>query len=714
MKILTNFSIYRRMKSGARWVKICLVCLGLVLVTGASYWQVGRCDFVDYDDGDYVFDNQMVKRGMTKEGLIWAFRATHASNWHPLTWISHMLDCELFGLDPGKHHLSNLILHLANTLLLFGLLMKLTGGLWPGAFVAALFALHPLHVESVAWVAERKDVLSTFFGLMAVVAFANFQRPAPEGGKRASGFYWVAVVCFALSLMSKPMLVTLPFVLLLLDYWPGRRFAQAQTDFSWRRLSDFALEKWPFFLLSTVSCVVTVQVQRGATIMPLESFGLGERLANVVVAYGAYLRKVVWPTDLAFFYPLAPVPAWQILVSGLVLFLITLGVFQMRHRWPFALVGWLWFLGMLVPVVGFVQVGEQSMADRYTYLPAVGLFIGLAWGIKSWLQSHPRFAPVITGCATVLLAACAILTARQVSYWQDSRSLLERALRVTKSNFLAHNNLGVILAKQGDFAAAEEHFRAAVRFKPRYARAHRNLAGVLVQTGRIEEALQHYYRALELAPQDPELLYNLGAALARVGRLDEAAAYCSRAVALAPLDPLARYNYGLVLTLQKKHPQAVEQLSECLRLKPEDAVTHFQMGLTLREMGNWPAAMDHLAQALRLRPDWPEALKEQAWMLATAAVSGLRNVAQAVHLAEKANRLTGSVQPTYLATLAEVYAQAGRYAEAVSAAREAVAQAQKHGLQDFADQMQSRLDSYRAARPWIEIGPDESKSSDAP
>jgi tetratricopeptide (TPR) repeat protein len=686
------------------------IAVFLVLGTFAAYWRVQGNEFVDYDDGDYVFENAVVQQGMTASGVVWAFTSGHASNWHPLTWLSHMLDCDLFGLSAGGHHLTSLIFHALNSVVLFGVLRRLTRRCWPSAFVAAFFAIHPLHVESVAWAAERKDVLSTFFGLLALLAYAHYARASELHRSNSRLAYAFSLLFYALSLMSKPMLVTLPFVLLLLDYWPLGRIAAVAGQCAegqgglcsavaacWRRV---VAEKTPFFLLAAISCVITFLVQRGATVMGLDSHGLAARLGNACTAYVVYVRKLVWPLDLAFFYPLMPVATWVAVTCGVLLLALTLLVVVQRRAWPHGLVGWLWFVGMLVPVIGLVQVGEQAMADRYTYLPAVGVFIALTWSADAWLRDRPSHIPAVTGLALLGLLCCGVLTWKQTGHWRNSRTLLERALAVTENNFLAHNNLGVILAKEGDGTAAARHFREAIRMKPTYARAQRNLAGTLLQMGRTEEAAEQYRVAAELAPQDAESLRQLGTTLAQLGKLDEAAAACARAAALAPADALARYDYGLVLTLQGRFRDAATQLEASLRLNRDDPLTHLQLGLTLQRLGDWRTALAHMDRAVHLRPGWPEALGRAAWLLATAPEAALRNGPQAVRLAQRASQLTGENQPGVLDTLAAAYAAAGSFSNATTVAQQAIALADKAGLQQLAEETRSRLKLYQAGKSY--------------
>ncbi|MGA3267810.1 MAG: hypothetical protein ABSE16_13415, partial [Verrucomicrobiota bacterium] len=450
-----------------------LIGLLLALFTLLVYLPAGHDSFLVYDDNDYVTDNQAVQDGLTWGGVKWAFTTGHAGNWHPITWLSHMLDCQLFGLNPGPQHLVNVLFHTANTVLLFVLLLRLTQALWPAALVAALFAWHPLHVESVAWIAERKDVLSTFFGLLAVLAYAQAvgaePRPAaektgaaaadvPRFTHHASRFHCLALLCFALGLMSKPMLVTLPFVLLLLDYWPLRRL-NAST------LQRLAAEKIPYFLLAAISSVVTFLVQRQSeAVISLARVSLRYRLENAPVAVGRYLLKLFWPADLAAFYPLADkISPLAVLAAIAVLAVVTVVAWRARRRAPYVLVGWLWFLGTLVPVIGLVQVGGAAMADRYSYIPSIGVFLAVAFGVRAAAQRWqiPRFA--VPAAAMVILAGCLVATAHQLRFWRDSDTLFRHALAVTTNNDVAHVNLGVTLDQEGRYEEALAEYYAAAR-----------------------------------------------------------------------------------------------------------------------------------------------------------------------------------------------------------------------------------------------------------
>ena len=569
-------------------------CLFLVLATLAVYGQVLNYQFVNYDDDLYITDNPTVQNGLTRDGLGLAFTSSYAGLWHPLTMLSHMLGCELFGLNPGGHHLINLLFHIANALLLFLWLQRTTQAMGPSFLVAALFALHPLHVESVAWVAERKDVLSTFFWLLTMWAYVWYVE-APRLGR-----YLLILLCFMLGLMSKPMLVTLPFVLLLLDYWPLNRWtlngsaavshsrvsqdAKARQGISIKRL---AWEKAPLFALATLFSLVTFWAEKKiGAVQSLENVALTSRLANALVAYVTYLGKMIWPTRLAVFYPLpGAIPLWQWLGAGLTLAFLSLLIIRQCRRRPYLLVGWLWYLGTLVPVIGLVQVGGQALADRYTYVPLIGLFILVAYGMAGL---GPKWRParyLLPVGAAMILAALMICTWIQVQYWRDSASLFAHALQVTKDNALAHDSLGIVLLSQGQVDQAIDHFDEAVRLNPNYAKGHYNLGNALLARGEVNQAVAHYERALQIRPNYAKAHNSLGLALLSQGKMDEAIVHCEEALRLQPNYVGALNNLGLAFLSQGKMDQAVAQFEKVLRFRPNSPVVHNNLGLALLSAG---------------------------------------------------------------------------------------------------------------------------------
>jgi hypothetical protein len=494
----------------------------LAFVTLAVFWKTGENGFLTYDDDGYVTNNAMVRAGLTGRGLLWAFTAIHEANWHPLTWLFHMVDCQLFGLDPRGHHLTGLGFHVLNTLLLFFLLRRLTSLPWRSAAVAALFALHPLHVESVAWVAERKDLLATLFFLLALFAWQRYaERPCARR-------YLAVLLLFVCGLLSKPMVVTLPLVLLCLDGWPLNRFGRVA-------MSRLLAEKLPFLLLSAASGIVTIVAQRrGDALTTLAEIPLADRLANAPVAYLRYLGRMCWPTDLAVFYPYPHLSRWEPVAALLLLAAVTAAAVRLRRPAPWLLWGWLWFLVTLVPVIGIIQVGEQSMADRYTYLSLIGPFVAIVWGTAELSRPWRRRLPLLAAATAVILTLLGLGTRRQLDYWHDSTTLFTHAVEASPGNFLALNNLGTIAASQGRTAEGDDYFRAALRANPRYAHAWYNLGVSLSDAGRLVEATAHFSEAVRLRPSFAEAHFNLGICLGRQGRLAEAADQFAETVRLNP------------------------------------------------------------------------------------------------------------------------------------------------------------------------------------
>ncbi|NVM26518.1 MAG: tetratricopeptide repeat protein, partial [Desulfobacterales bacterium] len=556
-----------------------LICLFLIMATLGVYWHVTNHEFINYDDDLYVTDNHNVQAGLRLESITWSFTATHASNWHPLTWMSHMLDCQLFGMNPGWHHLTNLFFHIANALLLFLAFKRMTGDSWQSGFVAALFALHPLHVESVAWVAERKDVLSAFFWMLTVWSYIWYlERPRVSRYLRVLFF-------FILGLMAKPMLVTLPFVLLLLDYWPLGRFQFGRSGGEGKsRQRAIALrlvwEKIPLFILAVASSFVTFLVQQsGGAVRSLDALSLDVRISNTLVSYVSYIGKMIWPYHLAVLYPHpGNLPMSQIAVACLLLISISfLAIMAVRQR-PYFAVGWLWYIGTLVPVIGLVQVGIQSFADRYTYVPLIGIFIIIAWGFPDIVSKCRHKEIGITIIVGALLSIFMVTTWLQVRYWNNNMTLFEHALDVTANNYLAHNNLGNALKEQGDRAEAIRHYSEALRIKPNYAKVHNNLGNALVAQGKLKEAIKHYSEAVSLDHDFAEAYNNLGAALFRTGKIEEAIAHFQEALRTKPNDPNTSNNLKMALAAKRGVDEAIAETKEKLRLNPEDPALHYKLG----------------------------------------------------------------------------------------------------------------------------------------
>ncbi|MBP8985939.1 MAG: tetratricopeptide repeat protein [Syntrophobacterales bacterium] len=558
-----------------------LVCGFLFFAVVLIYVQTLGHSFVFYDDLDYVRNNVHVRRGLTFSSVLWAFQTTAESNWHPLTWLSHMLDCQFFGLNPGGHHLTNLLFHAANSILLFVLLKKMTGALWRSAVVAALFAVHPLHVESVAWVAERKDLLSTFFFLLTLLAYVSYTR-RPDWKRYAAVF-----LLFALGLMAKPMIVTLPFVLLLLDYWPLDRIHPAESS----RLSQYLptirrliTEKIPLFALSALSCAVTVYAQRPA-LQSFNDIALSTRIENALVSYVKYLGKTVFPEGLAVFYPYpAAIPEGVALLSAAILVFITIEVLRAAKARRYLPVGWFWFLGTLAPVIGIVQVGDQAMADRYTYIPLIGVFIVLAWGAED-IRSLLRVNVKKIGTATAaVLSLLAFLSFNQAGRWKNSVTLFEHTIRVTENNYLAHNNLAAALVVEGKLDRAAAHAAEALRTNPGFIDARLNLAVIAQEKGDTERAVELYREALGLKPNSKARI-GFASALMAKGDFEEAGEQLLLALKDDPKNASAHNSYGLYL-LFKGNPQgAVACFKKALLLDPNNAGARKNLDVTLKALG---------------------------------------------------------------------------------------------------------------------------------
>ncbi|MBC8198731.1 MAG: tetratricopeptide repeat protein [Desulfobacteraceae bacterium] len=608
-----------------------VVCLFLALTVLAVYWQVGNHEFVNYDDRDYITENQHVQAGLTLKSIAWAFTSTHASNWHPLTWLSHMLDCQVYGLNSGGHHFTSVFFHILNSILLFLVFKRMTGAFWESAFVAALFAVHPLHVESVAWVAERKDVLSTFFWMLTMGAYILYiQNP---GIKK----YLLTVLLFALGLMAKPMLITLPFVLLLLDYWPLGRLNKRSHAF------PLLWEKIPLFVLAAASSIVTFFVQQsGGAVRSLDALPLFVRISNALVSYISYIVKMILPHNMAILYPHPKdFSIWQVAGACLLLVFISFMAVKTFKRRPYFLVGWLWYLGTLVPVIGLVQVGSQSMADRYTYVPLTGIFIIIAWGISD-LAARWRYKKEGLAAATaVFLSVLMVITWFQVRHWTNSITLFKHAINVTANNSVAHNNLGVAFADQGKIAEAIKHYTETLRIRPSYANAHNNIGNALADQGKISEAIKHYIEALRIRPDFAKAHNNIGNALADQGKISEAIKHYIEALRIRPdfakahnnignaladqgkiseaikhyVEALrirpnyakARNNMGNALADQGRVSEAIKYYTEALRIRPNDAKTHNNLGSTLADQGKTSEAVKHYTEALRINPDFVEA-----------------------------------------------------------------------------------------------------------
>ena len=616
------------------------VCIFLAAIIWVVFGQTLGHEFVNYDDDFYVYENPAVTQGLTLQGIIWAFTHVHCSNWHPLTWVSHMLDCQFYGLSPGGHHLTNILLHTATAILLFLILRQMTGALWRSAFVAAVFAIHPLRVESVAWVAERKDVLSGLFFMLTIGAYVRYAqrrsrvepsslRSAASGSRepgaqavsaldpRLSALdYCLVLLFFALGLMCKPMLVTLPLVLVLLDYWPLNRLrADAATEPVFRlagRLVPRRLvfEKLPLLGLAVASCAVTIFAQT-KSILPFENMSLSLRVGNALISCVAYLGQMFWPSGLAVLYPFTAggVGVSEVVLSLVLLAGISTGVFILRRRRPCFLTGWLWYLIMLAPVIGIVQVGAQARADRYTYLPQIGLYLLLTWAAADLCAGWRHRRVVLGGGSMIILMALIFCARAQTAYWRNSESLWTHTLACTSDNFIGHNNLGIALLKTGNVDEAMVHYQKALEINPDFAEAHNNLGNFLFQKGSVDEAMVHYQKALEINPDYAEAHYNLGYALLKMGNVDEAIAHLQKALQINPDYAEAHNNLGVILLQKGNVDEAITHYQKALQINPDYAEAHNNLGYALIQKGSVDEATAHFQKALQIKPDFAEAHK---------------------------------------------------------------------------------------------------------
>jgi tetratricopeptide (TPR) repeat protein len=656
------------------------VCLALIALTWLVFGQTLWHDFVNLDDHVYVYDNPLITRGLTFEGVINAFTHIHARNWHPLTTLSHMLDCQLFSLKAGGHHFTNVLLHSVAVVLLFLLLRQMTGAFWQSAFVAALFAVHPLHVESVAWVSERKDLLSAVFFMLTLWAYARYVQA------RSIGRYLTVALFFALGLMSKPMLVTVPCVLLLLDYWPLDRFSEDRTRLArsarpvhrTHSVVPLLVEKIPLFALSAFSCIATLLIQlysAGA----IDQLPLAWRLNNAAVTYVAYIWQMFWPAGLAAFYPHPndQLPLWQVILAITFLISVSLLAIQWRRERPYILTGWFWYVGMLVPVIGVVQAGEQGRADRYTYLPQIGLYVLIVWTIAGLLSrlgqsAQRRVAAIVMPIIIALLSWRAFA---QTSHWKDSERLWNHALAVTTDNAMAHNNLGHLLLQRGDWDSAISHFELALQIRSRNGATHYNLGRALMEN-------------------------NLANALAREGRLDEAVSHYEESVRLRPDYGDPYFNLGSVLFQQGRIDDAIAQWHKALVAQPNDAGFHTALGNAFLKKGLPKDAIAEYEHATRISRRDPMARNNLAWLLATSSDASIRDGNRAIEIAQQAVQLSRGKDANYLRTLAAAYAETGRFGEATETAQRALQAAQTQGNSILANTIRDDIALYELGLPY--------------
>lgn len=613
MQRIANTPVSKQMKNKSRppsriekFKGELLISAVLAITVLLVFWPLFHCDFLNYDDDGYVTANLHVTSGLNANNLAWAFCTFDTANWHPLTWLSLMFDAKFFGNSSSAFHLTNLFLHVINMVLLFFILIQLTRMRWASAFVAALFGLHPLHVESVAWISERKDVLSGFFFMLTLLAYAQFAQKLKTGNPKSKIFYTLALLSFVLGLMSKPMLVTLPFVLLLLDYWPLRRFACST-------IKRLVVEKVPFFALSIASGIVTFIAQKyGEAVQTLATFPVNIRIENAADAYVRYLGKCLYPHRLAVFYPYQSQWSFAMVISASALLVVfSLTVVLWSKKFPFIFVGWFWFLGMLIPVIGLVQVGQQSIADRYTYLPLIGIFIAVAWGIDEIARRWNLPKEILAVGAVVILIACAIQTRRQVSYWQNSETLFQHAIAVTKDNAEAWDHLGTYyLHDQNRVTDAANCFQHAVALAPNRISGRVNLGSIYLLQGKLDEAEQQLAEALRIDPSNPDANCDLGFIFASHGKWDDAIAHYNMAIQKKPDFASAFHNRGLAFAAENNWTNAIQDYRSAIQFDPNHASTHKHLGIALTHISQTNEAITELNRAIQLNPNDTEAAQQ--------------------------------------------------------------------------------------------------------
>ena len=586
--------------------------IGLVISTAIVFGRALGYGFISYDDAEYVTANPLVRGGLSWQAVIRAFTSSHFANWHALTWISHMVDVQIWGMNAGGHHLSSILLHILNVVILFALLRRLTGSVGRSGFVAALFAIHPMHVEPVVWIASRKDVLSTLFALLTIWAYAKYVESAKIS------WYFLVVVFFAMGLLAKPMLVTLPFVLLLLDYWPlcrlsvsGAPVLSPQSKIKHCTMWKLLAEKTPLFAISVMSSLLTYSVQRhDQALRSLDAIPAGIRLSNAVVSYVSYIGRMVWPRNLSIFYPhpMDSLPEWKVFGAILVLTGVTLYTIYVAKRRPYFPVGWFWYLGSLVPVIGIIQFGSHSMADRYTYVSFLGLFILVAWGIPELLcgkrgdDGSPGGASALPFVSLISVSALAVAAWAYVGCWKNSYDLFAHALAATHNNVVAHCSFADELKLRGRLPEATAHYQRALEINPFDSIALNNLGVALAESGKRENAKRLFYRAIKINPMDAEAHNNIGVALAAEGRLGDAITHYFKALKSAPGHAMAHYNLGVALMAQAKIDEGIKHLAYAARLSPDDARIHYDLALALAQKGDLDAAIREFQTTVRLQP----------------------------------------------------------------------------------------------------------------
>ena len=700
---MTRAGIKKASRFSPWWVVA--ICVALAGITWTVFGQTLRHDFINYDDDLYVYENPNVVSGLTRPAILWAFTHAHAGSWHPLTSLSHMLDCQVYGLNAGGHHFTNVLLHTLAVILLFLFLQQVTRAPWRSAFVAAVFAVHPLRVESVAWIAERKDVLSGVFFMLTLLAYARY-----VSGERSLLRYLLVAFFFALGLMAKPMLVTLPPVLLLLDYWPLCRFGSRSlgnaANFVPRStFSRLVAEKVPLFLLSLLSLLLTWWAQR-AFMRSTSEIPLVLRAENAIVSYVRYLRQLLWPVDLAPFYPhpRATLPLPVVIAAAALLVAISAVVLYYGRKRPYLTTGWGWYLIMLLPVIGLVQVGDQALADRYTYLPQIGIVLAITWtaaDVTAGIRQLQRFVAFTAVTVTVTLAWCAC---HQTGYWRNSESLWLQTLAVTKNNDLAHNNLGSVWWRSGRVDDAIREYQAALEITPESPLARNNLGSAFLKQGKVAEAIQEFQRVLSRDPQSITGRFNLAGALLRSGRATEAVAEYEKALAIKPDFAQGHLALGNALMRAERVADAIAQFKIAVQLQPGYAHARNSLATAFAAKQEWGEAIRCWRETLEIDPTNVAAQSGLAWTLATAPDPTLRNGIEALAISQRLSQTTEASNPMILRVLAAAYAEAGRFPEAIETTERGIALATSQYRSDLAALLQSDLKLLQSAQPLRDAG----------
>jgi tetratricopeptide (TPR) repeat protein len=667
------------------WIVSALLLVAVIAVFG----QTLRHDFVSYDDKMYLLENrENVEDGLTAASIGWAFRTNHGSLWGPITWLSHLLDCQLYGLRPWGHHLTNLLLHAATTILLFWTLRRMTGNLWPSALAAALFAIHPLHVETVAWIAERKGLLSGLFFVLTLAAYLRFVRRPFSWAN-----YLLMIALFVLGLMSKPVLVTLPFLLLLLDYWPLGRMASGCS----RRL---ILEKLPLLALAAAACVAAPLTQ-GTAVASVTQVPIGQRIADAFVAYVGYLGQFLWPANLAPIY-LRPhqCPAiWQTLGAAAILLAISTAAVVWRKSWPWFFVGWFWFLGTLVPMIGLVPLGIHSVADRYTYVTQIGLYVIVAWGLARLVAVWPRCRLTCAGVSAAGLLVLMAASWLQTSHWHDSKTLWTHVQKCYPENFVAYSGLGAAMLNEGQVDKAIEYCKTALAINARDIESLALLGNISAGQRKYAEAADYLGRAVKLDPRHVAAMHNYALALMSLGESARGIEVLRNALVVAPGSVIVNNSLGSILASRGELDAAASCLQRSLASDRKNVYAHNNLGMVLREQGRIADAVAHWREAIRLDPRDGFAVQQLAWTMATCSDATIRNAREAVELARWGVQLSEGREPIYLGTLAAAYAEAGRFSDAVKCADRAIAMAAARRESGTANALRTQREQYRKGKP---------------